>query len=588
VSALLPDRPGTSPLLTTLPSSTAGREHEAHADGRYAGFGYTGTTTVACEDDNLIGSWSSGVVCSAARAWTTINQAIVAAAPGALVAVAAGTYVENVLLEGKPVRLWGVCPERVSIETTGVQDNTCPPKSVCILDGASQTEVGGVALTGPGGGAVVSGSEAVLIDRVWAHDLEERGLGVQDTLGPTAVDVRGSLFETSHEYGVYVSASELTMEASVVRGTLPRVTDQLAGRGLEVLPECVYTSSGLTCDATKRSTVTVIGSLIERNHDVGVGVAASDLRMDASVVRGTLPQLTDQTGGRGLNLQLSCNDGDCDTTSRASVEVFGSLVEGNQDLGIFVGAADLRMEASVVRGTLPRASDQKGGRGLSIHEACVVSASGLVCDPTARSTVAVVGSLFEDNFDMGVFVGASDLTMDGSVVRGTLPRVADQRFGRGLDIQASCSAKPIGPPCDPASRSQAAVVGSLFEDNYDTGVFVYVSDLTVDASVIRRTQARSDGLFGDGLNSFDGASVTANNSAIWDSARAGIGIFGASVEMSSLHIGCAAFPLTGAPFEDSLFDVVDAGGNLCGCPTPDQPCKLVSANLEPPDPLAGE
>src|SRR5579859_5699714 len=47
--------------------------------------------------------------------WRTIQQGIDAAASGAIVALAAGSYAENVtfrgaLGSGKPVRLWGKCP----------------------------------------------------------------------------------------------------------------------------------------------------------------------------------------------------------------------------------------------------------------------------------------------------------------------------------------------------------------------------------------------------------------------------------------------------------------------------------------------
>src|SRR5690606_184412 len=58
-------------------------------------------------DASYAGGGSDG---SAARPWTRIGEAVASAAPGALVAVAAGTYHEAVVLD-RPVRLWGRCPE---------------------------------------------------------------------------------------------------------------------------------------------------------------------------------------------------------------------------------------------------------------------------------------------------------------------------------------------------------------------------------------------------------------------------------------------------------------------------------------------
>ncbi len=57
---------------------------------------------------------------SAAQPWTSIQQAVDAAAPGAIVAIATGTYVETVWVEGKAVRLWGKCPAEVELRLDGL------------------------------------------------------------------------------------------------------------------------------------------------------------------------------------------------------------------------------------------------------------------------------------------------------------------------------------------------------------------------------------------------------------------------------------------------------------------------------------
>ena len=84
----------------------------------------------------------------------------------------------------------------------------------------------------------------------------------------------------------------------------------------------------------------------------------------------------------------------------------------------------------MVRTTLPRASDQWFGRGLNISLAC--HGTFLECDPNTRSNAIVSGSLVEQNHDIGVFVGGSDATLEGVVVRATLPQASDGFFGDGM------------------------------------------------------------------------------------------------------------------------------------------------------------
>ncbi|RLB45883.1 MAG: hypothetical protein DRI90_27940, partial [Deltaproteobacteria bacterium] len=127
---------------------------------------------------------------SASFPWTTIQQAIDAAAQGAVVAVAAGDYLEDVVITGKAVTLWGRCPELVEIEDTG---NGYP--SVLIMDGVDATTVRGVALTGPTFGLVQVASQGVVLEEAWVHHNASAGVQIQSTAGDAAITVRGTLIE---------------------------------------------------------------------------------------------------------------------------------------------------------------------------------------------------------------------------------------------------------------------------------------------------------------------------------------------------------------------------------------------------------
>ena len=74
--------------------------------------------------------------------YPTIQQAVDAASAGTIVAIAAGTYVEDVAIDGTPVALWGRCPELVEI-VGSANDRAVGSWS------APGAEVHQVAVTGP-------------------------------------------------------------------------------------------------------------------------------------------------------------------------------------------------------------------------------------------------------------------------------------------------------------------------------------------------------------------------------------------------------------------------------------------------------
>ncbi len=457
--------------------------------------------------------------------WPTIGQAVSAAAPDGLIAVAAGTYAEKVVIHNKPVRLWGVCPEQVTIEATGSSANYCPLAAVCILTDADGTEIGGIALRSAGTGITMSGSRDVLIDRVRVHDNANFGIDASSELGPTSLVVRDTLIERNNFIGLFLAGAEATVSASVVRTTLPRLSDQMFGRGISMQLFCLDTPTGLECDPWAWAKASITRSLIEQNHDYGLLAAGSEVTLDSTVVRGTLPRASDQTRGRGVSVELSC----------------------------------------------------------------VNTPTGLQCDPSLRATATLTRSLIEQNHEVGLFVGSSDAVVDTTVVRATHPRPADGLSGAGIRIQVGCVETPEGVQCDPAMQATASVTRSLIEQNHEIGLAVIGSIVTLDATVVRDTwPAAADGLYGDGVSIVRRAAASSTaitNTLIADSSRAGLATFGAFVSLANSHLRCAAFELTGESHDSGDFEVVDSGGNLCGCPSSLDSCHLVSAGLDPPPPL---
>ncbi|MBW2459931.1 MAG: right-handed parallel beta-helix repeat-containing protein, partial [Deltaproteobacteria bacterium] len=217
---------------------------------------------------------------SAERPWVGVQEAIDAATPGAIVAVAAGTYLEDLILQDKSVRLWGRCPTMVQLAGTGAMSQT-----VLILDGAAQTEVHRVSVTGPGLGFAVSGSENVELTELRIHDTGASGLETVDVVGPTGVTLRGSLIERATQAGIHVAGATLAVEGTAIRDTAVPADDD-SGYGIA----CPDGDQG-------PSQLTVRQSVIERNTGVGINIVASSATIEETVVRDSLPT-ADGTFGR--------------------------------------------------------------------------------------------------------------------------------------------------------------------------------------------------------------------------------------------------------------------------------------------------
>jgi len=535
---------------------------------------------------------------SVLKPWTRIQAAVDAAASGAIVAVAAGSYLENVTVSGKAVRVWGVCPALVEVA------GNATPSTILVIGAEDGTEVRELAVRGDAAGVVVVDTD-VLLDRIWVHDNAGRGVNVQEGSGPSSLIVRASLLEQNRELGLFVGGSQATLEASVIRATAA-----VAGTSRGI---------GVQADETTGAPATLVarGSLVEQHREFGVFVGASDVRLEGSVVRNTLPNSIGYFG-RGVNAQA-----DPVTAAPAKVSLSQSLVEQSHDVGVFVAGAEVSVEGTVVRTTRPgppgfassglqaRKDPATGvpsvlelrtslveqnynigviaygsqatidatvvrltepdaqelyGRGVSVHP-----------DTGTRSTLAVRHSLIDQNHDIGLMASSSDATVEASVVRATQP--VHGNGGRGLHMQPNPS---LGTP------STLLLHASLVEQAHVAGVFIVGSSATIDACLLRETLPNDFGAYGDGVlvTAFESSAAIANVVAtrIDGSARAAVSAHGAHVALGGSALSCQAFDLDYEPRYGVAARFEDLGGNLCGCPEATGACKAVSAGLSPPPP----
>lgn len=549
-------------------------------------------------DASYSGGASDG---SAARPFVTVQQGIDTAPSHAIVAVAAGSYPEDLYVQGKPVRLWGRCPALVEIAG---QVSTWA--ALLIGDGADGSEVRNLGLTGVCAGFTVSGAVDVLGEGLWMYDTACPGVAFSSQVGPTSVTVRGSLVERAATMGFYVEGASAVVESTVVRDTLPApggvaasgiqfvsamgslarpsnvvrgcLVERTPGQGVAVYGADLRLEGSLVRDSFGRAldgiggygldvietpigvagSVTMTGSVLDRNVYAGARIIGAQAVLEGSVVRNTQSDV-DQLFGRGIAVQA-----DPETAVRGTAVIRSTLIEGNRDVGLFFAGADAVVDGALIRDTLPELGTETGGRGVGVQEMPPVS---------QWSDVRLVHSVVEDNHEIGVFVHHSRALIEDTVVRATKPTVADQRIGRGIEVDG---------------LSTATIRRVLVEDSHDAGVFVSRSTLLLEASTIRGTlpSPGADG-FGDGMSIFadiEPAIVTVRGTRIETSARVGIGNFGASVLLANSVLECNLIHLNGEPIAPG-YAFEDAGGNACGCSSAEELCQVMSANLEVPQPV---
>jgi hypothetical protein len=387
-------------------------------------------------DPSYTGGASNGTTL---QPWTAIAEAVSAAAPGAIVALAEGTYTESVDLTTKAVRLFGRCPELVEIAG--------PDFATVSVSTAS--ELRGFAVTGVGQGVLIQGAADVDISELWVHDTG--GVGIVLPYASGVVRVRGSLIDGATELGLYVIGATATLEDSVIRSTT--ASSSMLSRGIEVAYDA---------PSSLRGAVTVRRSVIEQNRELGIFVAGADALIERSVVRDTA---TTAAGGfgRGMGIQP-----DQSGIERANVTVNGALISKNHDVGIFVSSADAELTHVTVRDTLP-APATGIGRGIAMQQT----------GTQLGANVSVVSSLVTRSNDIGILVAGSDARLEAVLVRATQPvGPRSQRTGLGVSMEVDA---------DTGAPSNAVMSGSVLAENATVALLVGGSTAEIDNTVVRDT-----------------------------------------------------------------------------------------------------
>lgn len=545
----------------------------------------------------------------------TIAAAIALAKDGETIAITDGTYVENVTID-KTITLLGRCSATVTVRAA---DATRPAIAIT----AGKPAVRSLAVTG-GAGIELGRAEATLAS-LWIHDVDD--IGVHTTHSDSKLSLTGSLVEKATILGVSLEGGVNTLEKVVVRDTRPRASGD---RGIGISVE------------TPRSVVTSLTAkrvLLERNADVGMLLHGSNVVIESSAVLDTRPR-QDGTFGAGINA-LAYSDASASRGSyvvrdsffagntlagvmiggvpvtlertvirdtrpqtdasrpyargivisehptskhRGELVMKSSVVEHNQEMGVFVSSSDFSAEGSIIRTTTTRAN---GTGGLGVY-------SQISPGRTDAPVVTLTRSLVDDNREIGVYGIGARLSLVDSTVRNTKPSKES-----GWGVHAVVDAR-VGP-------SELSITGSVLEDNVGYGAFLYGANGTIEGSLVRRTKV--------GVEDFTQAGVVVNKgeltlktSVVDENEQVGVFVLAAKATVESVTIrrmrarppvnshgvGLVVFPnADAAPGElelrTSTIDDVLTGGVILGAAQASLDGVLVrDVKLEPSTSLYGD
>ena len=502
---------------------------------------------------------------SQAKPYRYINPTVYKAPAGAHIAVAAGTYIEDVIIN-RPMTIEGVCPQKVTINGQSNDDYG----TVDVL--TKGVTLRGVTVTGSREGVYVRGPDAsVVLERVAVVGCGDEGIFARQG----SVVVRDSLVSGNRDTGVILMGSEGTLESTAIRDTQPRASDNSRGQGISAGPYKTYGSSlevigcvlqgnrtagievwgapakvsktlirntvsrakddfqGTAILATmdlglkKETELTLSDSVIANNTYSGIVIQSSKVTVQRSVVRDTRSNTTMQTG-RGISATLIPGK-----TFPSTLAVADSVVINNRDTGILFGSSGGKVERTIVANTKPTlkaitsGNEHPGMRGYGI---AVTPHPGI----TAGAPVHITDSLVSGNHTTGVFFAGWQGSVTGTIVSDTKPDAYDNRGGIGVVAQAVVK---TGVP------STVQVSGSLIERNRSEGIHLLSSAMTIERSIVKGTSAEeASKLYGFGVaavaQTYVGkpSKLTASDCIVAHSTTSGIGVANSTATLERIVV----------------------------------------------------
>jgi hypothetical protein len=311
----------------------------------------------------------------------TISAAVAAAPSGAVVAVAAGSYVESVVL-ARPVTLVGRCAAQVTVEA--------PPASVAA-------------------GISISGLKGVVVRGLTFHG-HTKGVAV---LARSEASIDGVVVDASIGAGIFVEASQASIRGSKVSATNIGA-DGKWGWGLAAgLGSQVTIDDSLIAGGTDGIFAASAGTVVTFNRSVLARQSPSGANRSSGVRAGD--------GGKIVLTQSVVRD----------VEGDGAVVS---DTGGHVEVTECVLRGTRVKGSLAR------GHGVAVIYGgqAVVRSSAIVDSESESISTQKIGSSLEITDSVVRGPAESHALVDSSL------RVASDRSGIGFEVAESAKVKLDG------------------------------------------------------------------------------------------------------------------------------------------------
>ena len=460
--------------------------------------------------------------------YSTIDEAL-DDATGDLVAIAAGSYTENLELtsDHDGIRLAGRCQEMVELDASGGEETAGivvggggmarPAVDISGLTIRGATQIGimidrgvvtvhDVTLTENDvlGVVVIGGGNEAVLDRVTIRDTRTDaqgnwgyGLDVGSSSSATATDC---LLDANSTLGIniYGSGAEVVLENVTVSNTQPKDNGDY-GYGVQVMDWGTLIATNCT---------------FEGNTDRGVRAldAGSRVELYGGVIRGTL-----QSAATGYGLGIHADQ-------QATVIAEGTLVEGNCWGGIILedSGTSAELDGVEVRDTIAT-GEVETGIGIRASLGASLTATDCVVD---------------GNSSVGILIGH-----EGTTAQLTRVEIANTRYhavihsGYGFHV---------------SQGAVATVQDCWFHHNGYVTVAAgnEGTELTLVDTVIEDTRPGDEGHFGYGVNVWDQASMVMQGGVIQRN------------QVVNLMLGedGTSVTLTGVDILDALKDAGGTGG----------------------------
>jgi hypothetical protein len=489
-------------------------------------------------------------------------DAVYDAKAGAVIAVAAGHYVEDVDVT-RPMTIVGKCAAEVVIENPGDK------RAGILVTNATGVVVHGVTLTGHTTGVYVKGAGDVTVEDSILDANKWMGLYVLDQGHAKLVRTRVSntVPDASGAYGWGVAAQKggsIELEDSaVLRATGQGIVAVNAGTKLQMLRSVVRDTQADTkrfafgVSVAGGASAEITESLISGNPVVNLQV--SDAGTLVTVTRSSLVASAGdgrEDTGRGIQILhgarlalagswVSRNGGDAIVFlgPDSSGKIEGSTVTGSPDEDTTVPG---RGGILAAKGTTLEVSDTAiaGTRevGLVVQdEGTTVTATKVLVSGTRAAgggrpelgygvgvawggALEMTGSAIARNHSVGLLVTRVDAsparaTVKRTVIAANLPNAAGI-VGRGVEVDSSGS----------LTLEECAV-----KDNHELGILVggEGSMLSVRASAIRNSVQNAPNDSGDGIVGSEGATLIVDGSWILRHPGIGLAFSGARATVTS-------------------------------------------------------